>query len=143
MIHGIVLSAPPVLHGRVGDRFDVYAEWQPALAQVRYVMPPPCAGPTIARISGGIEVDAGHRRMRVTALTDDIVRVSVRRDGVWPENASWAVPAAVRTQHVEVTFTADGFQTHQIRVRIAGCRSPRDRGSTGTVISADADAYDN
>ena len=36
--------------------------------------------------------------MRITALTDSIVRVRIARDGKFPEDASWAVPAAVRRQ---------------------------------------------
>jgi alpha-glucosidase len=112
-----------------------------ALAQVTVVSTASSeTAPTISKITGGIEVESSHHRMRVTALTDDIVRVRVMRDGVWPENASWAVPAAVRAQHVEVTATADGFQTRAIRVRIVGAAGRLVvEDLQGRVISADAD----
>ena len=44
--------------------------------------------------------------IRVTALTDSILRVRVARGGSFPEDASWAVPAEVRAKGVNVE--ADG-----------------------------------
>ncbi len=76
------------------------------------------AAPTSsAPLKDGIELHQGSVVMRVTALTDDILRVRIGRDGMLPEDASWAVPAEVRAQHAAVTATADGFATAHIRVR--------------------------
>ena len=46
---------------------------------------------TIAARNDGIEVRRGDTVMRVTALTDDILRVRIARGGTFPEDASWAV----------------------------------------------------
>ena len=77
------------------------------------------AAPTssTAPLKDGIELRQGPVVMRVTALTDDIVRVRVGRDGTLPEDASWAVPADVRSLHVAVTAMPDGFATPDLRVR--------------------------
>jgi alpha-glucosidase len=50
--------------------------------------------------SDGIEVRRGAVLLRVDALTDAIVRVRIGRDGKLPEDASWAVPHAVREASV-------------------------------------------
>ena len=80
------------------------------------------ASPTAAealQLSNGAEVRHGPVLMRVTALTDHILRVRIARDGTLPEDASWAVPAAVRAKSVAVTPTADGFATKALKVAIA------------------------
>jgi alpha-glucosidase len=66
----------------------------------------------------GIEVRRGALRMRVTALTDSILRVRIARDGRWPEDASWAVAADRRAQSVRVERREDGFGTGRLRVRV-------------------------
>jgi len=76
------------------------------------------AAASLAPVSGGFEAAQGAVRVRVTALTDSIVRVRIARNGAFPEDASWAVPAAVRHQSVVVTPAADGFQTNAIAVHI-------------------------
>lgn len=87
----------------------------------------------------GVDVRVGAVLMRVTALTDQIVRVRIARDGVLPEDASWAVSAATRQHSVAVQGHADGFSTAALRVRVA---SPSLRlvveDLHGKVISADA-----
>src|SRR5579875_2310767 len=55
----------------------------------------------------GLEVRRGALLMRVTALTDSTIRVRIAPGGTLPEDASWAVPAKVRTEHVAVTAAAD------------------------------------
>jgi alpha-glucosidase len=80
----------------------------------------------------------GAATLRVTALTDLILRVQVARDGRFGEDASWAVPAATRAQHIAVTPAANGFATAALNVRIdpASLRlTVTDR--TGKTIVAD------
>ena len=66
----------------------------------------------------GMDVRNGRVLMRVTALTDQIIRVRIARDGVLPEDSSWAVPAAMRAQTVLVTAMQNGFATTAIRVSV-------------------------
>ncbi|WBO24612.1 TIM-barrel domain-containing protein [Sphingomonas abietis] len=68
-------------------------------------------------VSDGVELHQGPIVMKVTALTNDIVRVRIGRNGTLPEDASWAVPADVRGEHVSVTAAPDGFATADLRVR--------------------------
>lgn len=53
----------------------------------------------------------------MTGLTPSILRVRMAREGKWPEDASWAVPAEVRAQSVKVTMRAGGFETEAVTVR--------------------------
>lgn len=73
-------------------------------------------------LPNGIEVVSGRAIMRISALRDDIVRIRIGPDGKLPEDASWAVLSAARTQSVPVTplndDTSVGFSTHALRVQI-------------------------
>ena len=93
--------------------------------------------------SDGADIRSGSWFLRVTALTDDILRVRAAAAGDLPEDASWAVPEEMRGRSVHVTVkqTADGldFQTASLAVRIV--RSPLRlivSDMAGHVISADA-----
>ena len=65
----------------------------------------------------GTEVTNGSETIRVTALTDSILRVRVAR-GAFPEDASWAVPTDVRRKSVQVEPLARGFQTGALVISI-------------------------
>jgi len=73
-------------------------------------------------LRNGIELRRGKMVLQVVALRDDVLRVREALAGVLPEDASWAVPAQIRGQSVEVTpeGIADffGFHTKALRVRI-------------------------
>src|SRR5580692_8916304 len=93
--------------------------------------------------SDGADIHSGPWFMRVTAITDDILRVRAAAAGDLPEDASWAVPGDMRSRSVHVTVKqrADGvdFQTAALAVRIE--RSPLRlivSDLAGHVISADA-----
>ena len=95
--------------------------------------------------SDGADIRSGSWFMRVTALTDDIVRVRAAAAGDLPEDASWAVPEKMRGRTVPVTVkqNADGvdLKTATLAVRIE--RSPLRlivSDLAGHVISADAPA---
>src|SRR5579864_7790948 len=73
--------------------------------------------------SDGAELHSGPWTVRVTALSDDMVRVRAWASPAGPpEDASWAVPEAVRahTLHVKATEDAQGveFKTATLAVRI-------------------------
>src|SRR6202043_1052295 len=73
-------------------------------------------------LANGIEIKSGDAVMRITALRDDVLRVRVGAHGQLPEDASWAVLPASRTQSVPVSQDADadslGFRTRMLRVRV-------------------------
>ncbi len=68
--------------------------------------------------ASGVTAHRGAVVMRVTALTDSVLRVRIGRDGALPEDASWAVPAEARARSVPVTATADGFATASVAVHL-------------------------
>jgi alpha-glucosidase len=80
----------------------------------------PAAAPAnfIERRSDGIDVHSGHALLRVTALTPEILRIRIGRDGVLPEDASWAVLQSMRAAHAAVTPVQDGFATIAVRVHV-------------------------
>jgi len=53
--------------------------------------------------NGSVEVRLGNTHERVTALRDDVVRITIWRGNTAPEDASWAVPALVRHGSVPIT----------------------------------------
>src|SRR5437868_637695 len=71
-----------------------------------------------APLRNGVEAANGSAKIQVTALTDNILRVRIGKGGAFAEDASWAVPAAVRKQGAPVTATADGFQTKSVAVHV-------------------------
>ena len=73
---------------------------------------------SLVRLPNGIEAANAQLRIRVTALTDSIIRVRIARGGKFGEDASWAVPAAVRHQSVAVSPTPDGFRTAAVAVQL-------------------------
>src|SRR5690349_9661853 len=74
------------------------------------------------RLASGIEVYSGKAIIQVVALRDDVVRVRIARDGVLPEDASWAVLSSARQDRANVsTESGDGvvgFRTKRLRVQI-------------------------
>lgn len=68
-------------------------------------------------LANGTELANGQATIRVTALTDSILRVRITR-GSFSEDASWAVPAQVRATSVAVTPTSDGFRTGALAVHL-------------------------
>jgi alpha-glucosidase len=66
----------------------------------------------------GIEIADGSETLCVTALTDEILRVRIARGGRFPEDASWAVPANVRSHHIIVHPIRDGFSTAALIVHV-------------------------
>lgn len=105
---------------------SVIALAAPAAAQVR-------------ALENGVEVTRGDVAVRVTALTASVLRVRMARDSKWPEDASWAVPAEMRSRSARVDARADGFDTDALTVTVdpATLRlTVRERG--GRLVVADA-----
>lgn len=66
----------------------------------------------------GAEVTKDGTVLRVTALTDNILRIRIAQDGKSAEDASWAVEAPVRAKSVKVATSANGFETASLRVDV-------------------------
>ena len=73
---------------------------------------------SVAPLPSGLEAGNRSVRVRITALTDSIVRVRIARRGDFGEDASWAVPAEVRRKRTPVRATTDGFRTAALAVQL-------------------------
>lgn len=73
-------------------------------------------------LPNGVEVRDGEALETIVALRDDLLRIRVARNGVLPEDASWAVLADARRSSVSVTpeIAADhvGFRTNSLHVEV-------------------------
>jgi alpha-glucosidase len=73
-------------------------------------------------IPGGIEVKSGAAVMQIVALRDDVLRIRASSNGIFPEDASWAVLSDSRKQSVSVISETGtnscGFRTKALRVVI-------------------------
>jgi len=78
----------------------------------------PARAQGLSPVTGGVEARNAAATLRVTALTDSILRVRITRGGQFPEDASWAVPEEVRRKSVAVSQTKDGFRTGGVVVHI-------------------------
>ena len=82
--------------------------------------PRPAAAPQagVESRADGIEVRRGQLVLRVTTLTDEIIRIRIGRDLKLPEDASWAVPEEMRARHLSVKALLNGFATRALRVSV-------------------------
>ena len=88
----------------------------------------------------GVEARDGAMRLRVTALTDTVLRVRIAGDGRFAEDSSWAVPADRRARSAPVERIADGFATTRLRVHVGpGLRLRVEDGNGRTILADDAD----
>ena len=93
-------------------------------------------------LSNGVEVRLGGAAIRVEAIREDLLRVRISPDGVWPEDASWAVLPTSRIARVPVEPRADGFRTQKLVVRIE--RTPMRlvvEDLAGHVVTEDAPGF--
>lgn len=140
-----------------GERIQVMRWWLPrffvlvfAWAISAYTQTPQAQPPVaLESVSSaeaahdGVLIKAGSATLRITAVRDNVIRVRIAPDATLPEDASWAVPAEIRSKSVDVQASQDdasvGFRTASLEVRVE--RNPlrvvfRDLG--GNVICADA-----
>ena len=89
-----------------------------AVALGAYAGPAPAETVQIRHLPNGLEAIGATGSVRITALTDSILRVRAAKGKTFPEDASWAVPAAVRHQSVAVRSTAQGFRTGALEVKL-------------------------
>ena len=72
----------------------------PAVALGAYRAPASAETAQIRHLPNGLEAIGASGSVRITALTDSILRVRAAKGKAFPEDASWAVPAEVRHQSV-------------------------------------------
>ena len=100
--------------------------------------------------SAPLEVAKGNSRIRVDAITDTILRVRLARDGKFAEDASWAVPPAVRHQKAAAARTANGLKTalltasvdpQTLRLTVSNTNGQTILSDALTAVSFDGDAF--
>ncbi len=73
-------------------------------------------------LPSGVEVRRGTTLLRIVALREDVLRVTLSDTGALPEDASWAVLKQARTARVPVSAARDtasfGFNTKALQVRV-------------------------
>lgn len=74
--------------------------------------------PTITQSDDGIDAVSGETHLHIDAITDNILRVRITRNGVKAEDSSWAVPAETRRKRTKITPFPNGFATKSIRVSL-------------------------
>ena len=76
----------------------------------------------VTLLPNGVDVQSPDLRLRVVALREDVLRITVARGSKLPEDASWAVLPGARQSSVPVTMDAVsdhfGFSTHALVVEI-------------------------
>ena len=72
----------------------------------------------VKALPNGVEASSSAATMRVTALSDTILRVRVAPGSQFPEDASWAVPRDVRSKSVPVRAAPDGFTTGAVAAHL-------------------------
>ncbi len=108
------------------------------LSAVVLAMP---AAAQVRALDNGVEVTSGAVAVRVTALSDTILRVRMARESKWPDDASWAVPADMRGKSLRVAARPDGFATDAVRVAVdPATLAITVRDKAGKIIVAEAAA---
>src|SRR5437763_1856462 len=87
-------------------------------AFVLAVAPALAAAQTARPLSSGLAASNSDATIRVTALTDTILRVRIAPTGKFPEDASWAVSREVRRKSVPVHARRDGFTTNAVAIHV-------------------------
>ena len=95
---------------------------------------------SVEQVPDGVSVRSGMVLLAVTAITDEILRVRIGRDGKLPEDASWAVLPQMRKGHAAVTPLKDGFATRSLTVIVDPTTLKMTVGDeSGKLIVADSD----
>ena len=93
--------------------------------------------------NGSLEVRSGPIHQRVTALRDDVLRITIWRGNSAPEDASWAVPASIRHSVVPITQSREKdrvtMRTAVLNIEIdAKTLEITIRDQSGAIVQQDA-----
>jgi len=94
-------------------------------------------------LSNGIDVQTSDLRLRIVALREDVLRITMAHGNSMPEDASWAVLPSARTSSVPVVIDTVserfGFHTHALTVEVdRKSLEIRVRDSAGCILDSDA-----
>jgi alpha-glucosidase len=97
----------------------------------------------ITHLSNGIDVQTPDTRLRVVALREDVLRVTMARGNSLPEDASWAVLPSSRSSSAAVVIDASsdryGFHTRALIVEVdKKTLQITVRDSAGNILESDA-----
>jgi len=98
---------------------------------------------TATTLPNGIEVQTADTRLRIVALRDDVLRITMAHGSALPEDASWAVLSASRHSTAPVTIDSSsdhfGFHTQTLIVEVdKNTLQLTIRDSSGKIIQQDA-----
>ncbi len=98
---------------------------------------------TVTALPNGIDLQSDGLRLKIVALREDVLRVTLARGSALPEDASWAVLPASRESSAAVNFDASsndfGFHTRALAVEIdKRTLEITVRDSAGKIIVRDA-----
>ncbi|MGC1781192.1 MAG: TIM-barrel domain-containing protein [Acidobacteriaceae bacterium] len=98
-------------------------------------------------LRNGIEIQSGEIREEIIALQENVLRITIARNGAFPKDASWAVLTKARNHTVAVTpdngSERVGFRTKLLQVQID--RKTLEltvRDADGTIVQQDARPMD-
>lgn len=109
----------------------------PSPASAAVVAPAPALHVTMR--PDGMDVRTGQQLMRVTALAAGALRVRIGLDGTLGEDASWAVPEAVRHATTSVKPLLNGFSTPDLTATVDAAGRLTVRDASGHILSQDAE----
>ena len=98
---------------------------------------------TATALPNGASILRGSERLEVTALRDDVLRVTATHNGMLPEKSSWAVLPAALSATVPVMADADGadgsvnFHTKTLRVSVSADLRLTVRDMSGALLQQD------
>ena len=97
---------------------------------------------TATSLPNGIEVQTADMRLRIAALRDDVLRITMAHGSALPEDASWAVLSASRhsTAPVTIDSSSDHFGFHTQALIVEVDRSTLQltiRDSSGKIVQQD------
>jgi len=104
---------------------------------------PQMRGSHMTPLPNGIDVQNGDLRIRILALREDVLRITMAHGNPLPEDASWAVLASARSSSVPIVLDSGsdhfGFRTHALVVEVDRKTLQIEVGdSAGNIIESDA-----
>jgi len=87
----------------------------------------------------GIQVSNDGVTVQITALREDVLRVRATHTAALPEDASWAVPASVRSASVKVIADPGGFHTSALKVALDSSLRLTVSDLAGHILQQDAE----
>jgi alpha-glucosidase len=97
----------------------------------------------VTPLANGIDVQGADLRLRIVALREDVLRITMAHGSTLPEDASWAVLPSARSSRVPVVMDAGsdhiGFHTRTLIVEVdRKTLQIKVRNSAGNILQGDA-----